>query len=576
MRNRPSRALIVGFAIGSMVAPLCEAVAQTPPAGAIDRIRPSERRLEPPELRPETPPPRFELPPVPPAPEQAPLSRGPTFVLRGLRFEGNTVFTDEELGRVVQPFIGRRVSTEQLQDIRRRLSRHYLDAGFINSGAIIPDQSVEGGIVAMTIIEGSLSDIDVEGTVHIHPDYIRDRVRLGAGPPLNVRDLQERVQLLLQDPLVRRVDVRLRPGTRLGDAKLRVDVEEEERFSSRFTFSNSRPPSVGSFEGRADVEARNFTGWGDEHRLTYARTAGLENVAFRTGIPVNAHDTKIAFRFENSSSEVVEQPFNVIDVESESRDYELSVTHPVYRTVSSKLTLGIEFAHRESETFLLGIPFSFSPGPQDGRSKVRVFRFVQDWIERTRDQVVAVRSSFNQGVDLFNATRNPSPTPDGTFFSWLGQAQWVRRVVDEIQLILRADAQFTPDRLLPLEKYAAGGVGSVRGYRENQLVKDQGYTLSIEGRIPVLRAPVPWIGDAPEDGQVQLAPFFDYARAWDRDVDNTSPTKIYSVGLGLLWRIREDINASIYYGYPLKDVPDPGDHSLQDDGIHFRLTAGVF
>ena len=113
------------------------------------------------------------------------------------------------------------------------------------------------------------------------------------------------------------------------------------------------------------------------------------------------------------------------------------MTHPVYRTVSSRLKLGLEFAHRESETFLLGVPFSFSPGPVNGLSKVRVLRFVQDWIERTRDQVVAVRSSFNKGLDIFGATDNPSPTQGGSFFSWLGQAQWVRRVTGEIQIIFR-------------------------------------------------------------------------------------------------------------------------------------------
>ncbi len=568
----PSDAIARGFVLGLLIVPLWDAAAV---AQSLDPSRPSDRRVAPPVLRPEAPPPRFELPPIPPPDERAPLSRAPIFLLRDVRFQGNTVFSDGQLATVVKPYIGRRVSTEDLQDIRRRLSQYYLDAGYINSGAVIPDQNVDKGVVTMRIVEGVLSDIDVKGNIQIHPDYIRDRVRLGAGPPLNVRDLQERVQFLLQDPLVKRVDVRLSPGAKLGDAKLRVDVEEEKRFSARLSFSNSRPPSVGSFEGRADIEARNLTGWGDAHRLTYARTSGLENVSFRTEIPITARDTKVSVTVSDGNSEVTEQPFNIIDVESRSRDYEVGVTHPVYRTVSSKLTLGLEFAHRESETFLLGDPFSFSAGPVNGLSKVRVVRFVQDWIDRGRDQVVAVRSSFNTGVDIFGATTNPSPIPDGSFFSWLGQAQWVRRVSDKSQFILRADAQFTPDRLMPLEKYSVGGIGSVRGYRENQLVKDQGYTLSLEGRIPVARLAIPWIADTPRDGTVQLAPFVDYARAWDKDVANIGPTRIYSIGVGVLWQISNDINASVYYARALKDVPDADENSLQDDGIHFRFTAEI-
>ncbi len=64
--------------------------------------------------------------------------------------------------------------------------------------------------------------------------------------------------------------------------------------------------------------------------------------------------------------------------------------------------------------------------------------------------------------------------------AWLGQFQLAHRLWDsDNQVILRADAQLTRDPLLPIEKFAVGGANTVRGYRDNQLVRDNGLVLSV-------------------------------------------------------------------------------------------------
>jgi hemolysin activation/secretion protein len=141
--------------------------------------------------------------------------------------------------------------------------------------------------------------------------------------------------------------------------------------------------------------------------------------------------------------------------------------------------------------------------------------------------------------------------------------------------LLRAQAQFTNDRLLSLEKFAIGGFATVRGYRENQLVRDNGWATSAEFRAPIGTFPVPHISDATE-GQLDVATFVDFGRSWDTDVPSPDPTSLYSVGLGLRWQVSERLAAHLYYAYPLNDLANPADHDLQDDGIHFRLGATLF
>ena len=93
--------------------------------------------------------------------------------------------------------------------------------------------------------------------------------------------------------------------------------------------------------------------------------------------------------------------------------------------------------HLKSDTFLLGEPFDFSLRSKDEQTRDTALRFAQGWLDRTPNQVVAVRSRFSLGITAFGATINENADiPDGRFFAWLGQFQWARRLsARDIQLL---------------------------------------------------------------------------------------------------------------------------------------------
>ena len=83
------------------------------------------------------------------------------------------------------------------------------------------------------------------------------------------------------------------------------------------------------------------------------------------------------------------------------------------------------------------------------------------------------------------------------------------------------------------------------------------------------------ISTEPTDGQLQLAPFVDYGRGWNKRAPTPKPRDLSSIGLGLRWEISQLLSAQLYYGYALRNIRAT-DHDLQDDGIQFRVTARVF
>jgi hemolysin activation/secretion protein len=195
---------------------------------------------------------------------------------------------------------------------------------------------------------------------------------------------------------------------------------------------------------------------------------------------------------------------------------------------------------------------------------VTVLRLSQDWEERSRQSVLAFRSQFSIGLDAFDATTNNTET-DGRFFSWLGQFQWVQQLSPRALLLTRVYAQLTPDSLLSLEQFSLGGIDTVRGYRQNQIVSDNGVFGSIELRVPLTSDP----------NVLQISPFFDVGTTWNERELNSDPATLASLGLGLRWLITPDLSVRLDYGIPLIESNNEGD-TLQDNGIYFSIQYQPF
>lgn len=529
------------------------------------------------EQLPPSPPPSLRLPPAPPRGEGQEPSLDRVFV-RKVLVTGSSVFTPEELSEITAPYENRSLTSEDLETLRTALTLRYINAGYINSGAILPDQAVREGVITFQIVEGVLSQISVEGNKWFRESYIRDRLELGAGPPVNVNPLQERLQLLQQDNRLRAIHAELRPGVKPGEAVLKVNVDEKTPFYAWFAFNNYQSPSVGAERGLLTLAHQNLTGHGDILSLTLGRSEGLNpQIDVWYLLPVTVHDTTLLLRYRKNDYAVIDEIFDPLDTRSESDIYEITLRRPLVRTLHHEFALALTGESLQDKTFLLGEPFSFYPGVENGESRVTALRFSQEWTYRTQREVVAARSRFSFGIDALDATTHSSHSvPDGKFLAWLGQFQWARAFKTwDMQLLFRTDAQFSNQPLLPLEQIAVGGRYTVRGYRENLLVRDQAVIASVELRIPMVQ-------NAPWAEVLQLVPFSDYGYAKNRDLPSLDPRSIYSVGLGLRWGVPLmkspadlKLDFEFYWGYALKDVTYP-DYNIQDDGIHFQIAVTGF
>lgn len=507
----------------------------------------------------ETAPPKNVLLATPPQPQELLLQR--------VVVEGNTAISDAQLATITGPYLNRPLRFSDLEQMRVDITRAYTDQGYISSGAVLPDQKVTNGQLVYRVIEGRLDEIEVSGAGRLKPAYVANRVRAAAGIPFNSNKLQEAFQLLLDDPLIERMDGQLLPQPGTGLTKLKLAVVPSAPWLLSLTADNHGSPSVGKEQLAVAGTYLNPTGIGDRADLSVSLSPGRYNVSGSYSAPINAQNTRLVFDYGATNSTVIEEPLNNIDIESDSTNLGVSLIHPLTRSVSGGVEVGADFTVRNNSNTLLGEPFSFSAGEEDGESRVAALRLWQDFTRRRSQQVIALRSSFNFGVDAFGSTVHDDNLPDSEFISWLGQLRLVRSLQDGAgNILLKANAQYANELLLPLERFALGGADNVRGYRKNQLVRDNALFLSAEYQYSFYQSP--------SAGEWKVAPFVDYGQGRNKGAEANSET-LTSTGIGLLWS-KEKFNADLYIGHTIESDAGNTESGLQHDGVHFRFSTNFF
>lgn len=549
---------------------LVNPILQPPSEPAPPRVLPREAPLPPPEELLPSPVPEDPPADLPGIPGQ--------ITVKAFRVVGSTVFTEAELAEVTEPFTNRPVTFAELLQARSAVTKLYVDNGYATSGAFIPaGQVIEDDTVTIEVIEGSLEEIRVTGNKRLNSSYVRSRLRRAGRAPLKVDRLLEALQLLQLDPLIDNLSAELSASAQPGLSLLEVAVTEADSFSVQVGLDNLRSPSIGSFQRQIQVEQLNLFGFGDAARLAYANTDGSNQVNVSYTVPVNARNGTVGVNFSQAWSRVIEEPFDLLNIRGISRDLNLAYRQPILRRPNQEFALGWSVGRRESETFVrfpgeeesMRFQFPGSGADEEGRIRIAELKFSQEFTKRDQQTVLALRSEFGLGVDVFDATNN-AEAPDGQFFLWRGQGQWVKRLAPDTLLLLRSNLQFA-DRPLPsLAQFGLGGGDSVRGYRQDLLLVDNGVFGSAEVRVPILRV-------ARRQGILQFVPFIDVGHGWNIGEDSNSDgsNTLFSGGLGLRWQWSDRITARLDWGVPFTEVGTQSS-GFDNSRVFFSINATLF
>lgn len=540
----------------------------------------------------------ISTPTTPIASESAPASqqtarREGVYVER-LKITGNTRFSEQQLAQAVQGTIAtgpsqttppkdpavfnRRFSPAELVRASEAITKLYTDRGYINSGAYVPAEVLQGANPEIRVVEGSLGTINVKveppGFLWLarplSANYVRRRLARLVPAPLQIDQLVDAVKLLEQDPLIGAISTELAPGTSTGSSILNVRVQQAPPLRATYAIDNGRSPSVGRLRQQINLSHANILGLGDRLQVGYNWTSGSRGLDLGYTIPLNPNNTTLSFNYGSSRGQVIEEPFQDLDIKSRSRTYEVALRHPLKQTSSEAIALTLRGTHYQNEGVFLesfneGVPLPFPSRGSDesGNTRITAIRFGQEWLKRGQRDVFSLQSEFSLGLAALDATILSEP-PDGRFLSWQGRGFWVHSFAPDTLFALKGQVQLASRPLVPVEQISIGGIDTVRGYRTSTLLADSGWFASAELYLPVLRIPK-W------QGVLQVVPFFDIGRGRNLGDEQPTPNSVMSTGIGLQWKMGDNFRARVDWGIPLINVTSDNGQSRRE-GVFFSVV----
>ncbi|MDA8561782.1 hypothetical protein N9L02_01545 [Gammaproteobacteria bacterium] len=94
------------------------------------------------------------------------------FTLNKVILEGNTVYSKKEIEKLYKDKLKTKMSVLDFQQIVQSITNYYRNNGYILSRAIIPPQHVKNGVIKVSVLEGFIDKIKIQGDARNSKDIL--------------------------------------------------------------------------------------------------------------------------------------------------------------------------------------------------------------------------------------------------------------------------------------------------------------------------------------------------------------------------------------------------------------------
>lgn len=443
---------------------------------------------------------------------------------RGILITDVQALADRKLAERPEGFtVGR------LQEVADEITKYYRERGLILAQAFIPVQTVSAGTVEIQILEGMLGRVVAEGQKMYKEKVLQQPFEELVGKPVTKEQVEAALLQLNEYPGVSLFGV-FQPGQQVGTADMVVKVQDERRLEATVRGDNHGIRETGRNRYRLEGTVNNLTGTADRFTGTLQHTASPTN-SFYWGAEYERPfwryllpDSLVSVRFDRNQFDVGGE-FRDRDITSDTRNLFLTLSNQFIRSRQRNLSGRIELARKravtsvrsrpQSKDNLTPITFGADYDSVDTRFAglnagfVEVSHGFNDFLGAMGETPGRVRPSRQGGNREFAQGEF-----DKVFLSY-SRLQSLTPLTEKLRhhtLLFRAELQWSPDLMVPLEQYSIGGPTNVRAYQPTERLFDRAAFGSIEWIINA-----PGIADQPAFGNrtwgeiIQVSLFFDYA-----------------------------------------------------------------
>ncbi|MDM0117010.1 ShlB/FhaC/HecB family hemolysin secretion/activation protein [Variovorax sp. J22R133] len=497
------------------------------------------------------------------SPQSLPAAPVPqtSFRLNDLRLNGAQALTAEQLKAVTQPYIGRDVTLADLEALAQSITDLYRARGFFLAQAVIPVQTVQDGVVEVSVIEGKLGNV----TVNVAPDapIKEERVRnfLAVIKPGMALDTAayERAMLLLSDQPGIRVTSQLQEGITPGTTDLNVDVIAGRRWEFSADADNYGTEESGRYRIGGTARWLSPFGIGDnlDARIMASNGSGMLFGRMSYEAPIGSS----GFRAGVGAAHVYYElggSFANLDAHGTADVLDFSLSYPMIRSRHQNLFLRLSGDMQDLTDHFDAVGLD---------SKKRVQGVGLGWAWEYRDDFfgggywASSGSLYHGHLDINSPAVEEvdqapfGPHTQGSFDKLTMRFSRLQAIIPRHSLYVSVGAQLSNKNLDASQKLSLGGPQAVRAYPSGELLVDTGVLATVEWRWSYNEEITPFLLFDAGRGNIQHDPL-------TINTDNTQSLR--GVGFGVSWARPNNfsINATLAWRAGTREaITDGGGHN---------------
>lgn len=479
----------------------------------------------------------------------------PVFKVKKVIFSGNTAIGNKKLTKIAKSIVGKNVKIKDVINLSQKITDYYHQKGYITSRAYVPFQKVENGVVEIAIDENKISEVEINGNKWAKTKYLESILSqngVSQDKPFNVYALKNSIDALENEGYIKGKATVSNSRVSKNMQEIQLNVKDRFPIDIGVELNNDGHELIGTNRSIIRLADNNLTGHGDKIYSGLILSSGARGGAAGYSLPVGTKGARVNLDF-SSSNLTYGGELRELGLTGQSRCVSLSLTRPLYKKDNLEINSVIAFDVKDVNTTIADLGDLTDHHVRALRAGISARRIDSKGIWLSNIET-------STGLPIMGATvNNEDGAESGKFVKFNVGLLRLQKISKNVIGLFRINAQYTPNKLLAVEKVMLGGAGNLRGYQMGTLMGDVGVNGSFE-----IRTPVPFLNKVlpekfkPFGEKIKLGYFYDWGIVSDVNgyanaMSHKDVNFLQTAGIGIHVPISEYLMVNVDLGIPLFD-----------------------
>ncbi|MGI2030297.1 ShlB/FhaC/HecB family hemolysin secretion/activation protein [Endozoicomonas acroporae] len=418
-------------------------------------------------------------------------SNAQCFSINHIELDGASLLSTAEQATLLSPWLNTCVGIAQINQLVKTITNHYIEAGYVTSRAYIPQQNLSDGHLFIQVIEGRVESFQpLPGSGLVDSELAMAFPGL-KGDYLNLRALEQGIDQMNRLPS-NQAQLKLQPGSKPGETVVGIDNQPSKPWRVSLGYHNNGSESTGDRQWQGSVEWDNPLQLNDQLRINLAKDAITDqyrqsrssSLSYRLPYGYWTFNYDFSYSDYETRNESNGFPF---DSDGDTRNHTATVSRLLHRDQAGKTSASLSVRHTRTRNFI-----------EDSRIDVSSYQLSELSLglnhgRRLWRGLLNLDIAAQRGMPWFDAVDTHNPTAGQP----VAQHEKYTATISYLLPFTLWDNSFTFNSLATGQKsadvlygpmrFTAGGLGSVRGFREQSLSGDSGgyWRNDLSWRTPV-------------------------------------------------------------------------------------------